>query len=117
AGVRYDAYARPGERQEARGNLAAARCVAGGRRTGSPNRRSGRAFPGGPHREKGDCRSRPHREYRSVMIKAVCLALALTPLVASCGFSPVYGTGPALANAGPVRIPEIQTTSSTGAAG
>lgn len=51
------------------------------------------------------------------MIKAACLALALTPLVASCGFSPVYGTGPALANAGPVRIPEIQTTSSTGAAG
>lgn len=41
------------------------------------------------------------------MIRAACLALALAPLVAACGFSPVYGTGPALANAGPISVPEI----------
>ncbi len=40
------------------------------------------------------------------MIKAAALALVLLPLV-GCGFSPVYGTGPAFANSGPVTIPEI----------
>jgi LPS-assembly lipoprotein len=50
------------------------------------------------------------------MIRAACLALGLLQL-AGCGFSPVYGTGPAFANSGPVTIPEIQPTSSTGAAG
>jgi hypothetical protein len=41
------------------------------------------------------------------MIRASCLALAFMPLAASCGFSPVYGAGPALANAGPISVPEI----------
>jgi LPS-assembly lipoprotein len=39
-------------------------------------------------------------------LRALSLGLALSPL-AACGFTPVYGTGPALANAGPVSIPEI----------
>lgn len=40
------------------------------------------------------------------MIRALILGLALAPLSA-CGFSPVYGTGPAAANSGPISIPEI----------
>jgi LPS-assembly lipoprotein len=40
------------------------------------------------------------------MIRAACLALGLLQL-AGCGFSPVYGNGPALANAGPISVPEI----------
>jgi LPS-assembly lipoprotein len=40
------------------------------------------------------------------MIRALILGLALAPLSA-CGFSPVYGTGPAIANSGPISIPEI----------
>ena len=49
------------------------------------------------------------------MIRALILSLALAPL-AACGFSPVYGTGPGLANAGPIIIPEIRATTSVGAA-
>lgn len=41
------------------------------------------------------------------MIRALILSLSVFPL-AACGFSPVYGTGPALANAGPVTILEIE---------
>jgi LPS-assembly lipoprotein len=44
------------------------------------------------------------------------LALALLPLSA-CGFSPVYGSSQALANAGPIRILEIEANKATGAAG
>jgi LPS-assembly lipoprotein len=38
--------------------------------------------------------------------RALILGLALMP-IAACGFTPVYGTGPALANSGPISIPEI----------
>ena len=41
------------------------------------------------------------------MIRALILSIAVFPL-AACGFSPVYGTGPARANAGPVTILEIE---------
>lgn len=50
------------------------------------------------------------------MIRALILSLAVLPLSA-CGFSPVYGTGPELANSGPITIPEIRAIASTGAAG
>lgn len=43
------------------------------------------------------------------------LALALLPLSA-CGFAPVYGPGPAMANTGPIRILEIEANQSAGAA-
>jgi LPS-assembly lipoprotein len=39
-------------------------------------------------------------------LRALVLGLALAPLTA-CGFTPVYGTGPELANSGPISVPEI----------
>jgi LPS-assembly lipoprotein len=39
-------------------------------------------------------------------LRVLILGLALAPLSA-CGFSPVYGTGPALAGSGPIAVPEI----------
>ncbi len=39
-------------------------------------------------------------------LRALILGLALGPL-AACGFTPVYGTGPALADSGPISVPEI----------
>jgi LPS-assembly lipoprotein len=43
---------------------------------------------------------------RDFALRALILGLALTPL-AACGFTPVYGTGPALADSGAISIPEI----------
>jgi len=41
------------------------------------------------------------------MIRALLIALAVLPLSA-CGFTPVYGTGPMMANAGPINVLEIE---------
>jgi LPS-assembly lipoprotein len=49
------------------------------------------------------------------MMRAALLVLALLPLSA-CGFTPVYGSGAALANAGPIRVLEITANQSVGAA-
>ncbi len=51
------------------------------------------------------------------MIRAAVLAIALLPLSA-CGFSPVYGGGPAgsLMNGGPIQINEIRAVATRGAA-
>jgi LPS-assembly lipoprotein len=50
------------------------------------------------------------------MIRAALIVLLALPF-AACGFTPVYGPGPSLANAGPIRILEIQANQSVGAAG
>jgi len=51
------------------------------------------------------------------MIRAAVFAIAFLPLSA-CGFSPVYGAGPAggFANSGPIQVNEIRAVATRGAA-
>jgi hypothetical protein len=48
-------------------------------------------------------------------LRPALLALLMLPLPA-CGFTPVYGSGPLMANTGPIRILEIQANQTAGAA-
>lgn len=47
-----------------------------------------------------------HLAKTGLALRTLILGLALAPL-AACGFTPVYGTGTALASSGPITIPEI----------
>src|SRR6185295_15763511 len=107
AGFRNRAPPGAGQRQETWGNHASPRRLQRGGRGRGPGRRQREALPCRAHRAKGDCRTGPHREYRGVMIRALLIALAVLPLSA-CGFTPVYGTGPMMANAGPINVLEIE---------